>query len=67
MATRRNVVRKNIELNAEPVEMFARYFPTASLGDTLSMLLEKFMALQVHTPEEYAQVAAEQLKDEVAS
>jgi hypothetical protein len=63
-ASKRAVVRKMLDLNAEPVQQFYKYYPGGSLTDVLSLLLEKYMRLHEHTPEEYAEIAANELKDE---
>lgn len=63
-ASKRAVVRKTLDLNAEPVQLFYQYYPGGSLTDVLSLLLEKYMSLHEKTPTEYAEIAAAELLDE---
>lgn len=60
-------IQKNIALSEVTLEKFERYFPKTSLSWAVDMLLEKFVAQYDKTPEEYAEIAAQELKEEISS
>lgn len=61
----RDVIRKGIELNKDDVDWFNEQYPKGSLSATLSMLLEKFRAVNSYTPSDYADMAAKALTEEL--
>lgn len=61
----RNVIRKNVELNADNVEWFQRHYPQGSLAAMISMLFDKFVEANEKTPQEYAQIAAQELSEDL--
>lgn len=60
-------IQKNVALSEPTLRKFEQYFPSASLSWALDMLLEKFVAQYDKTPEEYAAIAAQELKEEISS
>jgi len=57
-------VRKMIQLSEANVDAFFERFPEGSLSWALDMLLERFIAQYKMTAKEYADIAAEQLREE---
>lgn len=60
------VVRKDVQLDEKNVAAFERHFPKSSLSWALDLLLEKFVEQYTHTPEEYAALASQELKEEIS-
>ena len=61
----RELVRKNVELDAKNVDWYYTMFPGGSLQGTLNALLDEFRAVMEHTPSEYAKVAANHLAEKL--
>lgn len=59
------LVQRNVQLNQDDVDWFEQTYPKSSLSATLGLLLEKFRAVTEHTPAEYAEIAARELKEEL--
>lgn len=58
-------VRKEVQLNEDNFNRFKEHFPDGSLSWALDLLLGKFMDQYKHTPQEYAELAAKELKEEI--
>ena len=61
----RNIVRKTVELNKEDIAWFEETYPHGSLSAMLQMLLGRFREITIHTPQEYADIAARALSEEI--
>lgn len=61
------VIQRNVQLNEDDVQWFERTYPKASLSATLGLLLEKYRRVTEFTPENYAEIAARELKEELES
>lgn len=59
-------IRKEISLDEGHVKEFEVLFPGTPLSFVLNLLLEKFVCQYKMTPEEYAEVAARELKEEIS-
>lgn len=59
------LVQKNVQISSINIENFEKHFPKGNLSWVLDMLLEKFVAQYQHTPAEYADIAARELKEEI--
>lgn len=59
--------RMNVSLDTGHVEWFNETYKGASLSWLLNLLLEKFKDVNNVKPEDYAKLAAEQLKEELNS
>lgn len=55
----------NVQLSETNLSSFAKYYPGKNLSWALDLLLEKFVMQLDKTPEEYAEIAVQQLKDEL--
>lgn len=55
----------NVQLSEVNVENLARYYPGRNLSHILDLLLEKFVATIDKTPQEYAALAVQHLKEEL--
>lgn len=58
-------IERRVLLNEENIKKFDEHFPNGSLSWALDLLLGKFMDQYKHTPQEYADIAAKELKEEI--
>lgn len=59
------LVQKNVQLSEINIAEFEKHYPKGNLSWALDMLLERFVAQFHHTPQEYAEIAARELKEEI--
>lgn len=59
------LIQRSIQLNEDDVRWFENTYPKASLAAILGLLLEKYRKVATMTPAMYAEIAAQELKEEI--
>lgn len=63
MNQRRNTTKKCVDLGTEDIKWFEETYPQGSLSWILSMLLSEFRTATTQSPQDYAKIGAQALKD----
>lgn len=58
-------IRKTVTLPSDDVEWFGRTYGDATLSWAMTMMLHEFRQAHEKTPQEYAAIAARELKEDI--